>query len=70
MQNYAFSFSVQLEDMKVECKSYKWILFPARLPLGAKVHFSSSGKQPTLSPKHNPYIRYKSARISKFKWDP
>ena len=28
MQNYAFSFSVQLEDMKVEYESYKWILFP------------------------------------------
>ena len=51
MQNCAFSFSMQLEDMKVECESYKWILFPAHLPLGAKVHFSGSDKQPTLSPK-------------------
>ena len=41
---------LQRADMKVECESYKWILFPARLPLGAKVHFSGSDKQPTLSP--------------------
>jgi len=67
MQNCTFSFSVQLEDMKVEGESYK---FPTRLPLVAKVHFSGSDKQPTLSPKHNSYTRYKNAWISKFKWDP
>ena len=31
--------------------------FPAHLPLRAKVHFSGSDKQPTLSPKHNSYTR-------------
>ena len=69
VQNWTFSLGMQLEDLNVECQSYKWTSSLLNISgyRGQKwhstkgvvtTHFSNSEKQPMLSPKHSSRTRY------------